>query len=389
MSLDIRLRDLYRERDNYFRITEFRTGTGQFQLVSPALDNKKPLHARFRSAVPTYIFTESYVKVTTDKLRQIDGNRDLQRQFVLENLVAYQESNLLVFLKVLLKEGEKFSGNFVSHIIDILSAPENTIIIPPLLYNFKVSKSGRLIPTAPVEPQSYLDFLRELLGSLSSQGIKQVGINVPSNIPRSSVPEILALFKDFDTPTAILDANGKTNVDSFLIQRSLVGIGSDNSYNLRQKQDEKYMLYSFDSKPYRGRGDIVPAMNVLQLDSGFSTFGSRHTIRMKPPPTPPPGVELPSRILYNQEYSYYKTTVPDAIEAFKHWREENNIQDQVPLRPQIERYKRDYEYLGLSESIGKLYEYAGEGTLDKELSSHQHITKILERIKKNNKKMLS
>lgn len=389
MSFEIRLSDLYRESDNYYRITEFRTGSGSFQPVSLALDNSKPLHSRFRSSVPDYALTESYAKITTNKLREIDGNRELQRKFVLENLIANQGNHLIVFLKVLLEQEERLNSSFVTHLIDILSAPENNIIIPPLLYNFRISQTGRLIPTLPVDTDIYMDFLRELLSALSSQGVNQVGINIPTNIPKSQVSTILELYKDFDTPLAALDANGKTNVDQFLIQRVLLGIGRESSHNLQEKQGENYILYSFDSKPYRGRGDIVPAMNILQLDNGFSTFGSRHTVKMRPLPPPPPGEEIPTRFVFPAEYSYARSTVPEAVEPFQQWKESNHIQDEDSITSQIKRYKRDYEYLSIGHSIEHMTDLAKEGTLDKELTSHQFIQRAFGQIKKNNRRMFS
>ena len=234
-----------------------------------------------------------------------------------------------------------------------------------------------------------MGFLREFLSVLASQGVNQVGLNIPSNIPRSEIPTILELYKDFDTPLASLDANGKTNVDQFFLQRALIGIGRESSYNLQEKQEENYILYSFDSKPYRGHGDIVPAMNILQLDNGFSTFGSRHTVKMRPPPPPPPGEELPTRFVFPNEYSYARSTVPEAVEAFRQWRENNHIQDDENITSQIKRYKRDYEYLNLSLSVEHMTRLASEGTLERELASHQFIAGAFDRIKKNNRKMLA
>ncbi len=67
-------------------------------------------------------------------------------------------------------------------------------------------------------------------------------------------------------------------------------------------------LYSFDSKPTRGKGDITSAINVLQLDEGISTFGPMHTNKIRPRPPPPGEVRPPyiTRIFYSDHISYAK-----------------------------------------------------------------------------------
>lgn len=388
--MDIELNNEYIENDNYYRLTKFRIGTGQFQRPLPALDNFGRIHSAIRQEIDYHPFIESCVTVTLDELMAIDSIRENQRAFVDRNMVSRENGNLFTFFKVLLSAGESIADEHIQYINSLLSAPENSLIITPLLYRYHHTESGRISVDSPIDKDAYFDFTRKFLELVGGER-DEVGIMLPFNITMTQIPELLELYKDFKTPFSAIDEAGKTNSDMYLQLRSLIGFGDTRSYNLIQKHGEKFMLYSFDAKPYRGRKDVVPAANILQFDNGFCSYGPRHTVKMRilrdsQNQNEPSQTVLP-RIYYHPEYSYVRPEREDVKNDFLSWLDAHNIDNSMPYEKLVKNYKKDYDFVQQRDSTMEFNTLVEANELDRKLTNTSSIAQEIKRIKRNNRRM--
>lgn len=389
--MDIELSNEYRENGNYYRLTKFRVGSGQFQYPLPALDNSGRIHSAIRQVHGYYPIIESYVNLTLDKLIEIKSNRDKQRNFVNRYMVSQENGNLFTFFKILLREDESIKDEHIKCINSLLSSPENSLVITPLLYRYHYSQTKRIVVDAPVGIDTYFNFAKKFLEIVGDER-DEVGLTLPSNIPMTPIPALLKLYKDFKTQFAVIDEAGKTNNDMYLQLRALIGFGDKISYNLTQKHDEKFMLYSLDAKPYRGRNDSVPATNILQYDNGIGSYGPRHTVKMKIDNNSPiqngaNKIVLP-KIYNNSEYSYVKAEREDAKNNFLSFLESHHVDITTPYERLVKNYKKDYDLMRQIDSTNELNRLVVENELDKKLTNIPAIADEVRRMKKKNMKMI-
>ncbi|SRR5579875_480118 len=386
--MDVKLDHEYTENDNYYRLVSFRIGTGQFQRPLPALDNIGRIHSAIRQRLNYYPFIESYVRITLDELMRIDNDRESQRAFVNKNMVRRENGNLFVFFKILLTGDQTVKDQHVQYVFNLLSAPENSLVITPLLYRYHYTGKGSVSIDSPVEKDAYFEFTRKFLELVAGER-NEVGIMLPFNITMSQIPKLLEFYKDFKTPFAAVDEAGKTTNDMYLQLRALIGFGDKSSYNLLQKHGEEFMLYSFDAKPYRGRKDSVPATNILQLDNGFSSYGPRHTVKMRNPRAMLSQQQQPKlpRIYHHPHYSYVRCDREEVRTDFLSWIDENNIHVSLPYEKLVENYRKDYDYVRQIASTLELNQLAESNQLDKGLANRSSIAEEIKRIKKNNRKI--
>ena len=163
-------------------------------------------------------------------------------------------------------------------------------------------------------------------------------------------------------------------------------------YRLRvQKHGSKFALYAFDMKPFRGRSDVVPALNLLHLDGGFSSFGRRHTIKMggedgsKPRSPPRPDQR---RIIFPAKLAYARANVPEAVDGLKSWHKDNRSPPHDMLETVLQT-SREYEQEHLVGVARKMTEWAQSNELHHVLDGHEHLRDEVRRLRKRNAQLLS
>jgi hypothetical protein len=231
-----------------------------------------------------------------------------------------------------------------------------------------MSDKGRIVEGRALDVEDYVPLAEEFIRTCSAVGTKTFGLTVPVNMPHSRIPALLRAYKDVEVPVALVDGAGG-NLDGMSAQiRALIGSTKKESHSFRQRRGEDFALYAFDTKPYRGRKDIVAAVNLLLLDRGFSAFGRRHTIHMKLTP-PPPGVKpipRPVRIAFPTELAYARESVPDALSFLrKWWTARGGTTAGWPSEALSAR--RAFEQECLAGAAHRLANWAAEGALQRRL----------------------
>lgn len=387
MTFEIHLADAVGEGGDWVRVVDFRVGTGRWARFLPTIDNKRPLPEKMPGGWSP--LSEVYSRITLEKLREIDDDKDAQKDFIRRNLTPRPGTAGMPILKVLLGETDSLQPKDIEYLGHLLPPPECTLATVPLLYRYRVSEvTGRPVEGRAVEIDQYVDFAKNFVDTCSSAGARTFGLSMPFNTPHSRVPALLAAYKNVSTPVAVVDAAGG-NLDDMTAQiRALLGSTKKDSYSVRQRQGEHYALYAFDTKPYRGRKEVVAAVNLLLLDQGFSGFGRRHTIHMKlpKPPKDAPKLLRPGRIAYPTELAYARDNVPAAVELLtRWWAKRGGATDD--LRGALGQ-RRAFEQEALAGAAYRLGNWAAKGELPKRLGKRSWIQPDLARARRFNQRTL-
>ncbi|MGC9124241.1 MAG: hypothetical protein ACP5IB_09305 [Thermoplasmata archaeon] len=386
MKVEIKLEHEYTENNNFIRIVDMKVGSGKYLRVYPSASNTHYPGEISSEISSSLTLMEGYIILTRDELREMDGDREKQMKFIKRKILRKYTTNLIIIPKILLKEGELLDEKDIRYLIDLLSFNDNILIVPPLLYLYEISNKGRITLKKPIDQEEYIKFISEFLKICNEYGIKQVAFTLPFNIPYSLIPQFLNIYKDISTPIIIIDANGNTLMDNYIQLRPLLGYTKEKMYSIREKEDEKFFLYLFDGKPYTRTADFASAINVLEYDLGFSSFGRRHTIKIKPNL----GINTTTRLYYMKEISYGKSNIPEVTDYLKNWLIERNISFSQEPENNIRKYKEAFEAIELKNTIEEvIYNGAKENSLDNYLNEKKYIQNDIKRIRKNVNKLLN
>lgn len=385
--IDVRIDNIDESNDNFFKSAEIRAGSGNYFKLMPLVNSRLTLHDRLIPNDKKVTIAECYMEITKEKLNEIDSDRDKQRKFVMSKFGNIDYDHILIIPKILLLEGETINRNEMRYLINLMSFPGNMIYVSPLFYHYKYSEKGRISKGNQVDVDAFFSMTKIFLDELTNDSVNQVGLSLQFNVLGSKIPTLLDIYKDFSTPFALLDGAGKSNVDNYLQIKYLTS-KAENSYGLPQKQNENYVLYSFDSKQTRGRKEVTPALNILQLNEGFSSFGPRHTIKFKRREADPPEKPKPQyvpKIFYRDHISYSKHNVENPKNAFLEWLERQGVGIDKEYEKQVRTYVADYEYFNIFEVTEKLNEGVSQGGVDSVISGVEEVKSEVKKIRKNNR----
>jgi hypothetical protein len=383
MTFDVHLNATSGEGDDWVRAVDFRVGSGKWARMLPAVDN--------RLAAPTKVpagwspISEVYARITLEKLREIDGDTGRQAEFIRRNLTPIGGTAGVAILKVLLPEDQNLDPKDVEYLGHLLPPPNCSLATVPLLYRYRVSEKGRIVEGRAIDDNDYLPFAKEFIATCTSVGTKTLGLSLPVNIPHSKIPTLVAAYKDVKMPVAVIDGAGG-NLDGMNAQiRALLGSKKVDGHSLRQRCGEDFALYAFDTKPYRGRKDIVAAVNLLLVDRGFSAFGRRHTIHMKLPPIPAGSkpAPRPGRIAFPTELAYARDSVPEAVAFLKKWWAARGG-DPTAFPGAALSARRAFEQEALAGAAYRLGKWAADGALKKRLEKRSWIQPDLVQARRSN-----
>lgn len=389
MTVDIRLTHEFREDGHYFRAVQLRVGTDKTFDLLPSWDDK----VRLPSKIPNWWtpFTEVYARVTLSELREAREDAARQGALLRRHFAPHSENTGLTITKVLVRPDEKVSEKDVDYLAHLFPLPGSVMPVVPLLYRYNLGPSGRVHELKPVDPATYLSFAKHFTQTLRGEGVKEFAIAVPSNFAFSNIAPLLQLHKDDSTPLVVIDCNGRGTEDLISQIRTIVGAKKDGNPSLVQKHGSKFALYAFDMKPFRGRSDVVPALNLLHLDGGFSSFGRRHTIKMggedgsKPRSPPRPDQR---RIIFPAKLAYARANVPEAVDGLKSWHKDNRSPPHDMLETVLQT-SREYEQEHLVGVARKMTEWAKSNELHHVLDGHEHLRDEVRRLRKRNAQLLS
>jgi len=393
MSIEVKIETVDYSNYHFFRFASIKIGSGPYIPVFPTINSKVRFHEKMIHDVPEDKLVECHIKVTKEQLDNMDNDRDKQTKFIERNFARVYGQNLLIIPKVLLREGETLTPIEIQYLVDLLYFPGNIMHVAPQFYYYDVTAKGKISVKNPVKSDLFFQLTASFLHDLNNNSINTVGLMLQAGISWNDVRNLLNLYRDFSTPISIVDFSGRSTTDAYLMLRPL--LRDPESYSLTQKHDEKYILYSFDSKPYYGRGDFPAAINILRYDMGFSSFGPRHTNRYnaKNRPQPPPGqeeeVSIP-KIFYRGHYSYSEPGLELPRLNFLRWLESNQIQvpnDNQAYANLVKKYHKDYEYENFINSVSEMKKAASGNRLDSLLGSINELNKVMKKIKKNNREI--
>jgi hypothetical protein len=397
MALRIKLDKEHREKNDYHRSVSFGIGSGGWSPLLPAWRNDMTLPASPpRGWEPV---SEVYVKLTLDRLREIDGDKDLQSTFIRDQLKPEDGTLGLPILRLCLRKGQKLTDADIQYLCCLFPPPPYVTATAPFLFHYeeKQNELGKSVPNLresalePVDPDDYTKFVERFIARAGPSFSRELALCVPPNFTPSDIPRLLKAYRDYGAPLAIVDAFGSSTYDLYPVIRGLKGVGAKGkSYSLQELFGDHHAFYAFDSKPYVGLKGDVAASHLLQLDGGYSSFGPRHTVRtmikkpppgVRAPPPKPPRVMVPNAIAYCRADSSGDPTGP-----IQRWaaRAAPGIK-----KPWMDSYLRNRF---AAESVVRIAQsmsaWSTEGRLTAALDRRPLIAKELGRLRKTNRRLL-
>jgi hypothetical protein len=382
MALEIKPVKEDKAADHFLRTVDFRVGSSTSGRLLPSWDNALPLPPK----IPNWWLpvAEMYAPLTLTELRQIDNDAGAQAQYIKKYLTPVAGSVGLPVLKLLVGPEDRISDGDYEYLTHLMPPPNALIGVTPLLYSYHLTPNGIVRPDFCVDQDRYLEFTRNFINRATDAGAKELALTLPPMISHTGVGKLLEAYKDVATPLAVIDSNGGTNRERYPQLKAIIGLGQKGTYNLTEKHKTKFALYGFDCKPFRGRADVVPAINALQLDNGLSSFGRRRTnrvmIKRKPGAPPPP--PKPPMILFPKELAYARSSIDEAMNEMREWhRERTGIDgaDQSAFK-----HRRAFELEKLVTVARQLSEWSRDGELDAQLAKRKVIQTDLRAIKRSN-----
>jgi len=390
--IKIKINDIHKKDDLYTKYASIKVGSRNYIPLFPTINPHRVRYNTLRN-LTSPIPIENYIIITLDKLRAMDSDQAKQRAFIAEKLDNIVGSTTMFITKLLIKEGQKISDKDVDYLVDLLNFPSNDIMIPPLVYHYITTNpsnlfpNGRDMPTKGIVFDSYLPFLKLFLSKATQRKIESFAFTLPNNSSYADLEKLLGAYKDYETQIAVIDSKG-SKMSQLSPQISRLTSRDEKLYTLPEKNNEGFVLYSFDSVPYTAhQRDMAPAENILQYFSGFSWFGPRHTINMKGPIIPKP--PLPPRLYKSDNYSYIKHTsdvYAAAKKDFDAWYDSNY--NGIKAKDKLVSYKKDYEIVGLAKSVDNLYNNITNDKFFQGIATQPHLSDAIKRIRSMNKKDL-
>jgi len=305
-------------------------------------------------------------------LRRMDGDERLQREFIQAKLGGIDQHRInVVVLRLRVAPGQKIENMDVEYIWDLLQAPGNDIVVPPVV-NLP-GGSGRLT--------RYQDFLKMFLVQASSAGSIVIGATLPSFTHHSRVRDILSPQLAAGAEFILHDLGGRIALSNYPIITAVLRI-------LRENSMEDFFLYGYDPKPYKQATGTVAASDLTLWTMGFNSFGPRHTIARMPRnviPKPPRGGVAAgwSRVLVQGDYGYHRLDQTAGKRAFESWmsgqRDRSTPISSVVLKDEdlTKVWTRAYNR-GVLGGIGSQFEKRIHAqTLAKLLRTKQHAPELL------------
>lgn len=384
-DIEIKIENVYNQNDLYTKLANIKIGSGNFIPLYPAA-NPKGVRSNTLKLIKVPIPLENYVKITLDKLREMDSDKQKQSDFITEKFVMHPGSICFFVTKLLVKESQKITDKDIDYLVDLLNFHSNDIMVPPLVYHYYNTKpsprfkSGLDQPTIGIDTGSYLSFLKTFLEKSKQRNINSFALTLPNNFPHDKLDDLLNVYKDYDTKIVLIDAKGGK---AAMMEPNISKITSskEKGYTLPQKNGEKFVLYSFDCLPFTAhRQELAPGENVLQYLSAFNSFGPRHTVHI----VSNDGPEHPPRLYKEEELSYVRH------DSKSYAGEKNDLSAWVTKNygkvSDIFAFKRDYEVARLSSTVDKMYKNIQNTSFWQGILKKPSLSDVLKRIQSTNKK---
>ncbi len=395
MSLKFKLVKEDQEEGNYHRVVDFKAGSGGWTPFLPAWRHDRQFSEdTYGGHEP---IAETYVKLTLDKLREIDSEGALQRQYILEHLKPVDGVLSLPLIRLCMKEGQTVSSEDIRYLSCLFPPPPYLAATIPFLFYYKekMNEQGKPVPNLreaalePVPSSFYLDFVEKFMDQVGSSYTGDLAMVVPPLFKASEVPRLLKAYRDHGAPLGILDSFGSSTYELYPVLRALRGTGAKGkSYSFPELYGEDHAFYAFDTKPYVGMKPEVAATHLIQTMGGYSSFGPRRSVKSFPfkKPGVPPQPQKPPRVLVPNEISYSRADVEGATDPITRWAE--SVAPQV-RKPWLDYYLRSrFAAEGEVKIAMNMREWAIEGHLSQRLNKKGLISKELARVRKGNRRLL-
>jgi len=282
----------------------------------------------------TYAINECYIDLTLDKLREIDGDKDLQERYILNRAKFLEKGYTNIFI-VKLRTDSRLDELDYEYLTSLLGWTMNDIYVMPTLEFENVSGAERY--------EIYDEFVTKMLdmkGRMIKISDLNVGVMIPSFYSRRRIANLFGLYEDVEHNFVAVDFNNQ-RIDS-----KPSGVTSTVRKYFDDKKEEKTFFYGVNVKPWPKAtglaGDPTDALDVHSIHLSFNATGPTHSNPRRIILSP--GWDSLGRAFDPDDYSYHKMSDERIKSVYIDWMESNY---RIELSPIFEENatKPSYAYV--------------------------------------------
>lgn len=289
------------------RIVKLSSAGKSFESLSPSAPGGQISRAE-ASQLGKKEINEVSVTMRLADLRRIDKNVDLQLEFIRTRLRGIDLNRInIVVLRIRVARGQRIEKTDVEYAWDLLQAPGNDIIVPPLL----------LLPGTTGRLDRYLEYLAQFLKEVPSSKKDVIGAMVPGYTHHNRLRDLLKPQLEAGSSFIVYDMAGRIASSNYPTITAALRV-------LREQSIEDFFFYGYDPKPYKQANVTVPAVDLSLWAMGFGAFGPRHTVPPMPknvvPRAPKTGVAAGwTRVLLDADHGYHRLDERAGRREFESW----------------------------------------------------------------------
>lgn len=276
------------------------------------------------------VLNECYIDLSLTKLRELDGNRAAQDQYIYSRSKFLDKGMInVLMIKLRLEGNDVLNDQDYEYLQALLSWKSNDIFVMPIL-EFEDKKRNDMVST-------YDNFVRTMLvGKENWVDDINIGMSIPQMYPRRNIGNLFNIYSD-EKPTFIaVDFNNSRMDRPSDVTGTILK-------HFKEEKEENVFLYGVNVKPYKRGAENTSAWDIYMAHGSYNAIGPTHS---KPRAMVLPGDWSNMGRIFDQDSVEYRTIDPEHRDTFIGWMKDSynldiNVdfkKNEKSLYPYLKRY---------------------------------------------------
>lgn len=276
------------------------------------------------------VLNECYIDLSLTKLRELDGNRAAQDQYVYSRSKFLDKGMInVLIIKLRLEGNDVLNDQDYEYLQALLSWKSNDIFVMPML-EFEDKERNDMVST-------YDDFVRTMLvGKENWVDDINIGMSIPQMYPRRNIENLFNIYSN-EKPTFIaVDFNNSRMDRPSDVTGTILK-------HFKEEKEENVFLYGVNVKPYKRGAENTSAWDIYMVHGSYNAIGPTHS---KPRAIVLPGDWSNMGRIFDQDSVEYRTIDSEHRDTFIGWMKDSYNLDinadfkknEKSLYPYLKRY---------------------------------------------------
>lgn len=276
------------------------------------------------------VLNECYIDLSLTKLRELDGNRAAQDQYIYSRSKFLDKGMInVLMIKLRLEGNDVLNDQDYEYLHALLSWKSNDIFVMPMLEFEDKNRNDMVL--------IYDNFVRTMLvGKENWVDDINIGMSIPQMYPRRNIGNLFKIYSD-EKPTFIaVDFNNSRMDRPSDVTGTILK-------HFKEEKEENVFLYGVNVKPYKRGAENTSAWDIYMVHGSYNAIGPTHS---KPRAMILPGDWSNMGRIFDQDSVEYRTIDSEHRDAFIEWMKDSynldiNVdfkKNEKSLYPYLKRY---------------------------------------------------